>query len=306
MRKILVLRGGALGDFIVTLPALALLRQRWPEARIELAGNATAAVLALNRGLIDAAHSQHEARWSALFGSAPLRDDFAAWLGEFDLVLNYWPDPEGELRRRFPLRAGQMRLNAAALPTLAPAAAHYCEPLRALGLETTQYCFPLAPLDCTRDVRIAPPFIAVHPGSGSPKKNWPIERWRELIAALPTPASLILGEAELELAGAQSCRAFPVETGRSKTAPLQLVNRPLEELVAHFAQCGLFLGHDSGISHLAAACGVSCVLLFGPTDPTLWAPRAPHVSVLRRGPELSAISVAEVRQALLAALADRM
>ena len=48
MRRILVLRGGALGDFIVTLPALALLRRRWPAARIELTGNSTAAQLALS------------------------------------------------------------------------------------------------------------------------------------------------------------------------------------------------------------------------------------------------------------------
>ena len=50
MRRILVLRGGALGDLIVTLPALALLRRRWPEAHIALIGNTTAARLALTRG----------------------------------------------------------------------------------------------------------------------------------------------------------------------------------------------------------------------------------------------------------------
>ena len=71
MRKILVLRGGALGDFIVTLPALALLRRRWPESRIELAGNAVAAEIGRREGLLDAVHSQHEARWSGLYGSGP-------------------------------------------------------------------------------------------------------------------------------------------------------------------------------------------------------------------------------------------
>ncbi|MGH7957364.1 MAG: glycosyltransferase family 9 protein, partial [Opitutaceae bacterium] len=129
MERILVLRGGALGDFIVTLPALALLRERWPRARIELAGNATAAQLALARGLIDAAHSQHEARWAGLFNDALLPPDFAAWLDGFELVLNYWPDPDGSIGRRFPTRAGQQFMPASALPARAPAAAHYCEPL---------------------------------------------------------------------------------------------------------------------------------------------------------------------------------
>src|SRR5262245_34806466 len=103
MRKVLVLRGGALGDFIVTLPALTWLRERWPLARIELTGNATAAVLAKHRGLLDAVHSQSEARWAKLFVADALPADFAGWLVEFDLVVSYWPDPDETLRRRFPI-----------------------------------------------------------------------------------------------------------------------------------------------------------------------------------------------------------
>src|SRR5688500_5575563 len=103
MRKILVLRGGALGDFIVTLPALAMLREHWPDASIELVGNATAAQLAVNRGLINAVHSQHERRWSTLYERSPLQTEFAAWLDTFDLVLSFWPDPDGELAAHFPL-----------------------------------------------------------------------------------------------------------------------------------------------------------------------------------------------------------
>jgi heptosyltransferase-2 len=43
----------------------------------------------------------------------------------------------------------------------------------------------------------------------------------------------------------------------------------------------LFIGHDSGISHLAAAAGALCILLFGWTDPTIWAPANEGVNVLR-------------------------
>ena len=69
---------------------------------------------------------------------------------------------------------------------------------------------------------------------------------------------------------------------------------PLEELVELLASCRLFLGHDSGISHLAAACGVPSLLLFGPTDPVMWAPPAPHVRVIKRGDEMASISVEDV------------
>lgn len=299
MRKILVLRGGALGDFIVTLPALRLLRQRWPDARIELIGNATAARLALHRGWLDGVHSQHDARWSALFAEGPLEPGLSAWLAEFDLVVNYWPDDDQSLRRRFPLRPGQTYLSAAAMPTRAPAAAHYCAPLQALGLTPSENWARLLPLPAPDSPEPNPPrpprtTLVLHPGSGSPRKNWPAENWRELIALLPPPLTLLLGEAEAATWGAFVRSGVTV-----------LKSPDLEDLVGHLSSCRLFLGHDSGISHLAAACGAPCLLLFGPTDPALWAPPAPHVQVLRRGPTLEAIGLTDVRRAVAAALADQ-
>jgi heptosyltransferase III len=299
MRRILVLRGGALGDFIVTLPALALMRRRWPDARIELAGNARASALVTAGGLLDAVHSQHEGRWSALFAEGELPHDFGAWLAGFDLVVNYWPDPDGALRNWFPLREGQQFLTASAWPQRSPAAAHYCEPLAALGLETRSFFCGLerglvipGGLPARRpEVRHGA--IALHPGSGSPRKNWPLERWAEFASALrrnhPDRERLIIsGEAETD--------NLLANLGR----PLR--NRTLPELADELARCRLFVGHDSGVSHLAAACGVPCVLLFGPTDPEVWAPPAAHVTVIRRGVDLGAITVPEVARAVDAAL----
>ncbi len=297
MQRILVLRGGALGDFIVTLPALASLRERWPNARIELVGNATAAALALPGGMLNAVHSQHEARWSALFRAAPLPAPLAGWLADFDLIVCFWPDSDGELRRRFPVRPGQTFLAAEAAPTRSPAAAHYCHALRPLGLHTERY-FHALERNAARPPRrheMSPPagaagrrLIALHPGSGSPRKNWPVERWAALGAWLTNEQGsgllIVTGDAEapglLAGLGSIACRL------------------PLPELAVQLASSQLFLGHDSGVSHLAAALGVPCVLLFGPTDPAMWAPPVPHVRVIRRGPELTAISVADVKAAL--------
>ena len=88
------------------------------------------------------------------------------------------------------------------------------------------------------------------------------------------------------------------------TSVITAICQPLETLVTHFASCRLFLGHDSGISHLAAACGVPSILLFGPTDPAMWAPPSPRVRVLRRGATLDAISFAEVQEAVTKQLAE--
>ncbi len=285
MRKILVLRGGALGDFIVTLPALALLRTRWPAARIELVGNFTAAALAVDAGLIDHVHSQHDARWSTLYASAPLPSDLSAELTQFDLVINFWPDPDGDLARRFPLQAGQTYLSASALPASPPAAAHYCAPLSALGLYAPSFHFSLA--TARPDARL----IAIHPGSGSAKKNWPLTRWLDLCHWLTHEhrAELLIITGEADTAAASALSAFGTAAHRL----------PLRDLITRLCHCRLFVGHDSGISHLAAACGLPSILLFGPTDPAMWSPPAPQVRVIQHGPTLDEIPLSAVKSALL-------
>ncbi len=280
MRKILVLRGGALGDFVVTLPALAALRARWPGARIELVGNPTAAALGVARGLLDAAHSQHERRWGTLHDPAPLPPGFAAWLANFDLVLNYWPDPDGQLARHFPRHSAQRFLSAGPHPTLAPAAAHFCAPLREFGFACPDLSYRLRSWQPDQNS------IAVHPGSGSATKNWSLARWRQLCVWLRdtnlAEPVIVSGDAE------------PANLLAELGQPLRSL--PLNTLADRLARCRLFIGHDSGVSHLAAACGPPCVLLFGPTNPAVWAPPGPHVHVVKRGPALEAIPLADVQR----------
>ena len=123
--------------------------------------------------------------------------------------------------------------------------------------------------------------VAIHPGSGSPRKNWPVERWVELAGRLRGQAPLLIVGGETDTAAVAALAAF------GEVA----LDLPLPELARRLAACRLFLGHDSGVSHLAAAVGTPCVLLFGPTEAAMWAPPGEHVQTVHRGPELSAISV---------------
>jgi ADP-heptose:LPS heptosyltransferase len=288
MERILVLRGGALGDFIVTLPALSALRQRWPRARIHLVGNRAAAALAIEAGLIDTVASQHAAPWHRLF-APELTADFRAELAAFDLVINFWPDPDGTMARHLPVHARQRYLSAAASPAVAPAAVHFVAALRVLGIAAPPPVFALRAT--RRDAR----FIALHPGSGSARKNWPAARWRELAAWLetrwPGQVRVIRGEAEPPDLLAEAGAAW--------------ADLPLPRLADHLACCRFFIGHDSGISHLAAACGCAGLLLFGPTDPAMWAPPAAGMRVLRNGPCLYHLTVRDVRAAVAARLTDQ-
>jgi heptosyltransferase-2 len=137
-------------------------------------------------------------------------------------------------------------------------------------------------------------WVAIHPGSGSSKKNWPIERWEEVIHNVrrtrdDAAIAIISGEADadavshLRLAFGESLHVFE--------------NLPLNVLGTALGRCALFLGHDSGISHLAAAAGASSLLLFGPTDPESWAPRGRHVRVIRgAGGSLQGITPSQVME----------
>ena len=76
--NILFIRGGALGDFIVTLPTLRLLRERWPDAHIEVLGHPRLAEIALQRYYLDAIRSVNHGPLSAFFTPRAVLDP--AWM----------------------------------------------------------------------------------------------------------------------------------------------------------------------------------------------------------------------------------
>jgi hypothetical protein len=132
-------------------------------------------------------------------------------------------------------------------------------------------------------------FLAVHPGSGSPDKNWPAERFVELARRLSDarPWLLVQGPAEERM-------AVPPDAIVARDWPLRLLGATL-------ARAALFVGNDSGVAHLAAASGAPTLTLFGPTDPAIWAPVGPSVASVRApGGVLTGLSVDAVVAAALA------
>jgi ADP-heptose:LPS heptosyltransferase len=122
------------------------------------------------------------------------------------------------------------------------------------------------------------PLIAVHPGSGSKAKNWPLENYVSLVQRLYQScrgtALVVEGPAERNMIDNMS----EALDGITFIA-LQSLALPL--LAAILSQCSLFIGNDSGITHLAAALGVPTIALFGPTDPYIWGPRGKKVFIAR-------------------------
>ncbi len=123
--------------------------------------------------------------------------------------------------------------------------------------------------------------IVLHAGAGGESKRWPMERWLALAASvrLLAPVMLVAGEVEAERLPVSDRRAFEHAGGRfigvgGDTADGLLA---LADVLRH---ARAFVGSDSGPAHLAAQLGVATLALFGPTDPTRWAPVGPRVRVL--------------------------
>lgn len=121
--------------------------------------------------------------------------------------------------------------------------------------------------------------VLVHPGSGGRRKIWPLAKWWGLIRLLRIekrlPVLMILGPADDHLDGL---------AGASRELGVRLiVDQGLCRLSAFLAEGRLYVGNDSGVSHLAAAVGVPSVIFFGPTDPRVWAPRGTNVRIVATG-----------------------
>jgi len=313
--RILVIRGGAIGDFVLTLPAIRLLRENFPQAHLEILGYKHIVALAEGRFYADATRSIEYGGLSRFFiPGTELPEDLVEYFGSFQQIVSYLYDPdrffEGNLRK-----AGVKYFlhGSPKLDDSAHAAQQLAQPLEGLALYLEEKAPALFPSGTDREFaagfieRAFPgeegPLIALHPGSGGERKNWPAAQWAALgdtlFGVAPGVRVLLVGG---EADRAQMAHLQEAWGGRGMHAAIDL---PLPELAAILERARLFLGHDSGISHIAAATGTASLLLFGPTDPEVWGPLGRRVRIVRApGNDLGRLPLETVANALADALSE--
>ena len=136
MNRILVIRGGAIGDFILTLPALKALRDACPQSQIEILGYKHIAVLAEKRFYADSIRSIEYGPLSSFFAkNAELPNELANYFANFDLIISYLYDPDlifaANLRR---CGAKQFVEGPAKTDGSKHAARQFVRPLKELGI----------------------------------------------------------------------------------------------------------------------------------------------------------------------------
>jgi heptosyltransferase III len=269
--RVLIIFPGALGDLICVGPALAAIRARHPETKIELMAREELAKFAVGRMGIDRAHSIDRREVSDLFSESPDAFRLREFFGEFDRICSFFAFEDPRYRRNLSAVSNAVSFYRFRPDTSGHVAAAYLGEIGESSNANPTVTLTLTPDDLASAERAIAGiaerrgFVAILPGSGSPSKNWPLDRFLELAKRMEhdgARAVFILGPAENGMA----------EAIRKSGADAILESLPLGTVAALARLSWAFIGCDSGVSHLAAAAGAPGIVLFGSTDPNRWRP----------------------------------
>jgi len=301
--RILVIKLGAMGDFVQALGPMQAIRRAHPEHHIALLTTAPFAELAKASGYFDSLQIDLRPHWSDVSRWWRLRQQLRG--GRFERVYDLQTsDRTGWYFRLFgPGRRPEWSgiVKGCSHPHDNPrrdrmhTMDRQAEQLRAAGIET------VPPPDLswvaadTQKFGVGSRYVLLVPGGAAhrPAKRWPIGRFAELARDIASRGArpVVVGTAsERELGQQIAVRCTDARDLTGKTTML--------ELFALARGASGAVGNDSGPMHMAAMAGAILVVLFSAeSDPALCAPRGPRVTILRR-PELSGLAVGEVAAAL--------
>ena len=302
-RSLIILHPGSLGDVLLAVPAIRRLHARYSGLEtLLIARDAVSRFLGACRVIDDWMSLEGPAGVGLFSMGVQLPHELETWLNRCDVAVAWMEDSAGALRARFQeLNVPQIRIQSPSSPTLR--ARHQSHRF----LETVEEpvddgfsdnfiqipsCLVEEGMVCLE--RLGVPrgrtFVLVHPGSGSAHKCLNSETLAVIIQSLDEKGVL-----PIVIEGPADQQAVRHVLQASSRRPLILRNLDLTALAGVLVQARFFLGHDSGVTHLAALLGVRTVAVFGPTDPDRWAPLGDHVTIVR-GPSCLCRSWEAVRQ----------
>ena len=290
-KKVVVFHQGALGDFIAAAAAVDELARTQDYSRVDFWSKPEHASLLTGKSYLGRCLPSDSPLCAALlqedlWRKAPLPD----LLTGADLVFIFGQTGSRLLAERLSLLLPADVFWIKSFPKVSDRPVHVSEFLRgqlaALGLPIPGCPLALSPPDT--EIYAAQDLLAklgidskpvfVHPGSGGLRKVWPLEYWGGLLdwirQEIPHQPLLSVGPADQYLdrfSQAMHKAGIPVVSGLS---PLRLS--------ALLSLSGLYIGSDSGVSHLAAAVGAPTIAVFGPSDPLVWAPRGNRAIAVRK------------------------
>jgi len=276
----LVVNQGAIGDLLLSLPALRLLRKIRGE--YTLASNPHQGLFLKKAGEVSSIIPSSATAFSELYtGSIPALlqyfDDIWWFTRRRGLVPDVYlrPSTRWSTQVVFTVDEGPKRMNCAEFQLK--------QVKRQLGLNDEVMEDFLYPMSFSRnrpeDRKLFD--LAIHPGSGSLKKCWPTGNFLETAETVIAQGAaqkllFIMGPGEKSM-GNEIRNFVQGQKGRA----FYMEDQDLMMVADTLGSTRHFLGNDSGISHLAAWCGAESILLFGPTEPGIWKPPLANASIIK-------------------------
>ena len=294
VNRILIIHQGAIGDFILSLPAISSFKNSYPDASLEIRGYLHILRLVGKRFYADNISSVEQKEMAQFYSEDNVLDaKLIEHFKQFDLIIIFGREGSKTLFRNLK----KVKVKEVCFIDTFPhndenvhIIDYQLSQLSRLGYNTLGKVPQLFPDE--GDGKRATEFfkkrrlddnslkVAIHIGSGSRMKVWPTGRFVQLSEKLikMEGAKIILPIGPADERVAQEYFGLI-----DSEAIIPIANLPLNELAAILKKCDVYVGNDSGITHVAAAVGIPVVALFGPTDPHVWGMRGDNVSVMYKG-----------------------
>ncbi len=303
-QRVLLLRLERIGDLLMILDAIRLVRHVLPDARIDLvvgSWNAPLARLISEVSNVEIA----DAPWLARGGSASwgqLSEQTREWRGQYDLVINFEPDIRSNMLAWLTLarrRVGYWTGGGGAFLTDAYAydpQRHVADNARELVAHALELDLPAISAARRPDAHLAVPadareraaallgqsaelLVGMHVSGGRESKQWHLDRFAAVATQLARER-----RATIVLTGAESDRPL-VDQVRRELADVSVIDAcgamDLPTLAGLLQHLAVLVTGDTGPMHLAAAMGTPVVALFGPSDPKRYGPLIEASAILR-------------------------
>jgi len=282
----LIIRPGAIGDVLLAFPVIQALRAQYEGARVTLVSNPALLPLARVCGIAEETSDYAAAQWSELFltperRAARANSRLPEALYGIDMAVCWLKDPGGLVERNL-RAAGVGRVVVAPGRPPAGERVHIVEYLAmTAGVSVGEISrLTLSEVEPAKPSQARSGPVALHPGSGGARKCWPVSHFATVIQALwrrQIPVLLLSGPADHErLRDLQALLPSPPHL----SLLTMLSEAPLLEVARRLQRCRGYVGNDSGITHLAALLGLPTIAIFGASDPVIWRPPGPAVTLL--------------------------
>jgi len=303
MLRALIIQPGAIGDCILTLPLASFVKDKLDLGGIDILGHTEYVGFLPGRSCIDGVRSIDALELNRLFAETTAfelkdRDSLIGAFSDYSWIITFLGGHESNFEQNLIYTANcSHSAEVITLPTkphqdnLEHVSAFYIRQFVELaglsgqfrGSETDTCLIRANPADVAAGRKLLAEaglncrrkLVVIQPGSGGKEKCWHVGNFLAAAAGLASKGFevvFLLGPAERERFSKATIDCI------NSVAPC-LADLPLTDVVGLLSCAEAFIGNDSGITHLAGALGVRTAVVFGPTEPALYKPVGPRVSV---------------------------